>query len=108
MFFLDTQHLPCLNTDVEHKTALFASWFTYGLSGVFWLFMNKGLWFSSPRKIALTALNVTIVAIAAVLVSVLINLLLALANLLPVWSWSLGLRKSSSRRLEHRKFLLLE
>jgi len=47
---------------------LFASWFTYGLSGIFWLYMNKGLWFSSPRKIALTLLNVIIVGVGAILV----------------------------------------
>jgi hypothetical protein len=50
------------------QTALFASWFTYGLSGIFWLFMNKGLWFSSPRKIALTALNVFVIAVGAAIV----------------------------------------
>lgn len=50
------------------QTALFASWFTYGLSGIFWLFMNKGLYFSSPRKIALTILNLFIVGIGGCLV----------------------------------------
>lgn len=40
------------------KTALFASWFSFSLPGAFWLFMNKELWFSSKRKIALTCLNV--------------------------------------------------
>lgn len=70
--------------------------------------MNKGLWFSSPKKIALTALNMTIIAIAAVLVCTLINSSLVIANLLPVWSWSLGLRESPSRRLQHREFLLRE
>lgn len=50
------------------KTALFGSWFTYGLSGIFWLYMNKGLYFSSSRKIALTILNVIIVGIGACLV----------------------------------------
>jgi hypothetical protein len=50
------------------QTALFASWFTYGLSGIFWLFMNKGFWFSSPRKIALTALNFFVIAIGTAIV----------------------------------------
>lgn len=30
---------------------------TDGLSGVFWLFMNYGQWFSSKRKIFLTVVN---------------------------------------------------
>lgn len=41
-------------------SALFASWFSYGLSGVYWLHLNAGQWFASPRKIALTILNVAI------------------------------------------------
>ncbi|OOQ83810.1 neutral amino acid permease [Penicillium brasilianum] len=42
-------------------SALFASWFSYGLSGVYWLHLNAGQWFASPRKIALTILNMAIV-----------------------------------------------
>ncbi|KAJ5364135.1 uncharacterized protein N7496_009848 [Penicillium cataractarum] len=41
-------------------SALFASWFSYGLSGVYWLHLNAGQWFASPRKIALTILNIAI------------------------------------------------
>jgi hypothetical protein len=50
---------------------LFASWFTFGLSGTFWLFMNWGKWFSSPRKIALTVLNLFVIGIGAALVCIL-------------------------------------
>lgn len=32
--------------------------FTYGLGGVFWLFMNKGQYFSTPTKGFLTILNI--------------------------------------------------
>lgn len=41
-------------------SALFASWFSYGLSGIYWLHLNAGQWFASPRKIALTILNIAI------------------------------------------------
>ena len=41
-------------------SALFASWFSYGLSGIYWLHLTRGEWFASPRKIALTVLNVAI------------------------------------------------
>jgi hypothetical protein len=37
---------------------------------MFWLFMNCGKWFSSPRKTALTLLNMTIIGIGAALVRV--------------------------------------
>lgn len=48
-------------------SALFASWFSYGLSGVYWLHLNAGQWFASPRKIALTVLNMSIVLFGAAL-----------------------------------------
>lgn len=38
---------------------------------MFWLFMNWGKWFSSPRKIALTVLNIIIIGIGAALVGIL-------------------------------------
>lgn len=41
-------------------SALFASWFSYGLSGIYWLHLNYGQWFSSPKKIFLTVLNIGI------------------------------------------------
>lgn len=41
-------------------SALFASWFSYGLSGIYWLHLNYGQWFSSPRKIFLTVINIAI------------------------------------------------
>ncbi|EGE06609.1 N amino acid transport system protein [Trichophyton mentagrophytes] len=49
--------IPVFNNLLSLITALFASWFTYGLSGLFWLYINKGKYFSSPRKIFLTFLN---------------------------------------------------
>ncbi|MCJ1468030.1 hypothetical protein MMC07_006656 [Pseudocyphellaria aurata] len=49
--------IPVFNDLLGLISALFASWFTYGLSGVFWLYMNRGLYFSNKRKMALTALN---------------------------------------------------
>lgn len=40
-----------------------------GLSGVFWLFLNRGRFFSSPRKMMLTLLNIFVVGVGAALVS---------------------------------------
>ncbi|KAI9773821.1 MAG: hypothetical protein M1840_006046 [Geoglossum simile] len=59
--------IPVFNNLLGLVSSLFASWFTYGLSGFFWLFMNYGLWFSSPKKMALTALNCLMVIIAIVI-----------------------------------------
>lgn len=68
------------------QSALFASWFScefslslavyrciltvaVGLGGIYWLHLNWGRLFSSPRKIALTIINVLIVGIGATIVS---------------------------------------
>ncbi|ODH45644.1 hypothetical protein GX48_08273 [Paracoccidioides brasiliensis] len=52
------QAIPVFNNLLSLITALFASWFTFGVNGVFWLFLNRGRYFASPGKIFLTFLNV--------------------------------------------------
>lgn len=64
--------LPCAVSsravaNVMIQSALFASWFSYGLSGIYWLHLNYGQWFASPRKIALTVLNAGIAVFGLVL-----------------------------------------
>ncbi|KAL4802964.1 transmembrane amino acid transporter protein-domain-containing protein [Aspergillus unguis] len=59
--------IPVFSNLLSLITALFASWFTYGLSGIFWLFMNKGVWFKNWKKILLTLLNLLAVAVGATL-----------------------------------------
>lgn len=57
--------VPAANDMIQ--SALFASWFSYGLSGIYWLHLNYGQWFASPRKIALTVLNAAIAVFGLVL-----------------------------------------
>ncbi|KAL2854227.1 transmembrane amino acid transporter protein-domain-containing protein [Aspergillus pseudoustus] len=59
--------IPVFSNLLSLITALFASWFTYGLSGIFWLYMNKGLWFANWKKTCLTMLNLLAFATGAVL-----------------------------------------
>ncbi|PYH94911.1 amino acid transporter, partial [Aspergillus ellipticus CBS 707.79] len=59
--------IPVFNNLLSLITALFASWFTYGLGGVFWLFLNWGRYSSSPRKMFLTGLNLVVVGIGGCL-----------------------------------------
>ncbi|GFF38633.1 N amino acid transport system protein [Aspergillus udagawae] len=49
--------IPVFSSLLGLIVALFASWFTYGLSGIFWLHLNWGKYTSSPRKIFLTGVN---------------------------------------------------
>ncbi|OGE47398.1 hypothetical protein PENARI_c045G00085 [Penicillium arizonense] len=55
--------IPVFSDLLSLISSLFASWFSYGLGGVYWLHINKGKWFSSPRKIFLTIVNVLIILI---------------------------------------------
>lgn len=63
--FIIAESIPDFNDLLSLISSLFASWFTYGLSGVFWLFINYGRWWSSPRKIALSLLNWGLVLLGA-------------------------------------------
>ncbi|PKX91021.1 neutral amino acid permease [Aspergillus novofumigatus IBT 16806] len=49
--------IPVFSSLLSLIVALFASWFTYGLSGIFWLHLNWGQYTASPRKIFLTVVN---------------------------------------------------
>lgn len=69
MAWIIAEAIPVFNDLLGLISALFASWFTYGLSGVFWLYMNQGLYFSSKRKMALTVVNSIIFLMGAVIVS---------------------------------------
>ncbi|CAG8010930.1 unnamed protein product [Penicillium olsonii] len=62
--------IPVFNNLLSLITALFGSWFTFGFTGMFWLHMNKGLWFSSPKKIMLTILNTFAICVGVALVRI--------------------------------------
>jgi amino acid permease len=62
-----SEAIPVFNTLLSLITSLFASWFTYGLSGIFWLFLNRGQYGATWKKMVLTAINLVIVAIGACL-----------------------------------------
>lgn len=57
--------IPVFNNLLGLMTALFASWFTYGLSGVFWLFLKRGRWFATRKNMFLTIVNILVFAIGA-------------------------------------------
>ncbi|KAI9928501.1 hypothetical protein MW887_001715 [Aspergillus wentii] len=48
------------------QSSLFASWFSFGLPGIFWLHMNKHYWFHGWKQKILFGLNVGIVVIGLV------------------------------------------
>ncbi|KAJ6186700.1 hypothetical protein N7519_008001 [Penicillium mononematosum] len=62
-----SEAIPVFNNLLSLITSLFASWFTYGLSGIFWLFLNRGQYVASWKKMVLTIVNLVIVGIGACL-----------------------------------------
>ncbi|PLB49835.1 amino acid transporter [Aspergillus steynii IBT 23096] len=56
--------IPVFSDLLSLVASLFASWFTFGVNGVFWLFLNKGRYFSTPTKAFLTIANLIIIGIA--------------------------------------------
>ncbi|KAK5069487.1 hypothetical protein LTR64_008168 [Lithohypha guttulata] len=59
------ESIPNFNNLLALISSLFASWFTYGLSGIFWLFLNFGGYTKNWKKMALTFVNITLVCIGA-------------------------------------------
>jgi amino acid permease len=59
--FVLANAIPIFNSILSISSATFAAWFCFGISGVFWLFLNWGKLFSTWRKVGLTILNVLII-----------------------------------------------
>jgi hypothetical protein len=59
------ESVPVFNNLVGLIAALFASWFTYGLAGFMWIFLNWGGLSKNWKKITLTVVNVFIFALGA-------------------------------------------
>ncbi|EME39842.1 hypothetical protein DOTSEDRAFT_178667 [Dothistroma septosporum NZE10] len=64
------ESIPVFNDLNSLIVALFVSWFTYGIAGVFWLFMNYGKWFSNWKKTCLFVLNSFIFLLGGVICGV--------------------------------------
>lgn len=61
--------IPSFNNLLALISALFVSWFTYGISGVMWLHINKGRWFLNWKKTSLTIINCCICVLGIAIVS---------------------------------------
>ncbi|KAF2759514.1 amino acid transporter [Pseudovirgaria hyperparasitica] len=63
--FIIAEAIPNFHVLLSLIGSLFCSWFSYGLPGGLWLYMNKGRWTSSKRKIALAVVNAGILCLGA-------------------------------------------
>ena len=55
--------IPEFNDLLALISSLFASWFSYGVSGLFWLFLNWHQWTKNMSKMLLTVVNITLVTV---------------------------------------------
>lgn len=65
--FVLAETIPVFDNLIALLSALLGTWFTYGISGFLWLFMNKGRWTASKTMKALAAVNMFLVVLAAAL-----------------------------------------
>lgn len=59
--FIIANAIPIFNSILSISSATFIAWFTFGISAVFWFFINRGRLLSTKAKIALTVLNVLLI-----------------------------------------------
>ncbi|KAJ5779780.1 hypothetical protein N7457_007500 [Penicillium paradoxum] len=58
------ESIPVFNDLLSLISALFGSWFSFGLPAIFWLYMNRGRYFQNWKKTVLTITNLLVLAIA--------------------------------------------
>lgn len=61
--FILANAIPVFNSIISVSSALFVAWFTFGISGVMWLYINWDVKFQGWRKISLTVVNVGLLAL---------------------------------------------
>ncbi|KAH0272295.1 hypothetical protein KCU91_g6784, partial [Aureobasidium melanogenum] len=64
------ESIPNFSNLLGFVAALFASWFSYGLPGVMWLYIMKGSWFANPKKIFLFFCNCVLVLLGIIICGV--------------------------------------
>lgn len=63
------ESVPDFHVLLALVSALFSGWFSFGLTGVMWLYMNRSLLRVNNKKKLLTTLNASIICIGATVVS---------------------------------------
>jgi hypothetical protein len=62
------ESIPVFNSLLGLVSALFVSWFSYGLPGIFWLWMHQGKWLNQgPKQTARFVANVCLVLVGGLI-----------------------------------------
>ncbi|OOQ86180.1 amino acid transporter [Penicillium brasilianum] len=59
--------IPVFNDVLGLASSLFASWFTFGLPGMFWLFLNRHRWFMTRNQMLFSCINIGLVFLALII-----------------------------------------
>jgi hypothetical protein len=65
--YIIAESIPDFNNLLALVASLFASWFTYGISGAFWIFINWNRLTSSKTKIFLSGVNIFLIIVGGAL-----------------------------------------
>jgi hypothetical protein len=60
--FVVSNAIPIFSSILNISASIFVSWFTFGLTSIFWIHLNWGQQFSTPRKSCLAVFNWAIMA----------------------------------------------
>lgn len=61
------ESIPNFSDLLSIISALFASWFSYGLPGFLWFYINQGRWFANWKKICLSVINFILIILGFVI-----------------------------------------
>lgn len=64
------ESIPNFSDLLGFVSALFGAWFSFGIPGFLWLYMNRGLWFLNWRKTCLFLTNVALVLLGFIICGV--------------------------------------
>lgn len=68
--FILANAIPLFDSILSVSSALFVSWFTFGISGVMWLYINWDQQFNGWKKTSMAILNWAIIALTIFMTSV--------------------------------------
>ena len=64
------ESIPNFSDLLGFISALCASWFSYGIPGVLWFYLNKGSWFAGPKQCLCAAASFILIILAFIICGV--------------------------------------
>ncbi|EHL00238.1 putative N amino acid transport system protein [Glarea lozoyensis 74030] len=68
--FVLAESIPVFSDLLGFISALFASWFSYGIPGICWFYINRGSWFKDGKNIWLTMVNLVLIILGVIICGV--------------------------------------